>query len=76
MAQAEQVLTKALALSPIKRAELVEKILSSFEFPSRAKIDTLWAIESENRIEAFERGEIKTTSAQKIFKLIDKQKKK
>ena len=31
----DEILTKALELPPMERAELVESLLSSFEFPSR-----------------------------------------
>jgi hypothetical protein len=47
--ESKKVLEKALTLPPVERAELVEQILSSFEFPSRGKIDALWAKESESR---------------------------
>ena len=52
----EQIIEDALKLSPVERAELVESLLSSFEFRSRKTIDALWAQEAENRIGAFERG--------------------
>jgi putative addiction module component (TIGR02574 family) len=58
-------------LSPIERAELVECILASFEFSSREEIDALWAKEVEDRIDAFERGELSTTSAQDVFSKIN-----
>jgi hypothetical protein len=38
----------------VERAELVENLLTSFEFRSRKKIDALWAEEVEDRIDAFE----------------------
>ena len=66
------ILSKALELPPIERAELVEKLLSSFELPTRKKIDALWAREAESRLDAFERGKIKTIPAQEVFKRIDK----
>ena len=45
-----------MKLPPTERAELVENLLASFEFPSRKTIDDLWAQEAESRIDAFERG--------------------
>ncbi len=71
----EQILAEAMKLSPIERAELVENLLTSFEFPSRKIIDALWAKEVEDRIDAFERGEIATISAEEVFAKIEKQKK-
>lgn len=71
-----QLLAESLKLSPTERAELVENILSSFEFPSRKKIDELWAKEAESRIDALERGELSTISAEEVFKKIEKPKRK
>lgn len=67
-----QLLSEALKLAPIERAELVEKLLSSFEFSSRKKIDALWAKEAESRIDAFERGEISAIPAKEVFAKIEK----
>jgi len=73
MPATQQILTQALKLPPIERAVLVERLLSSFEFPSRNRIDSLWAIEAENRIDAYERGEIQATSAEDVFAKINQQ---
>ncbi|HPC94686.1 MAG TPA: addiction module protein [Sedimentisphaerales bacterium] len=71
--QSEQVLRDALALTPTDRAELVEQILASFEFPARKDIDAVWAREVEARIDACERGQIRTTPAEDVFEEIDRQ---
>ncbi len=73
---AKKVLEKALTLPPMERAELVEQILSSFEFPARDEIDALWAKEAESRIDAYDQGKLKASSASKVFDKIDKRKKK
>lgn len=52
---------------------LVEEILSSFDFPSRQEVDALWAKEAEDRIDAYDRGEIRSTPAQEVFDRIDRQ---
>ena len=62
-----KILAEALELTPIERAELIEQLLSSFEFPSRKQIDELWAEEAEDRIDAHERGEITATAAKDVF---------
>ena len=69
-----QILEEALKLPPTERAELIENLLTSFEFPSRETIDGLWAQEVESRIDAFERGEINATPAKKVFAKIEKHK--
>ena len=59
----KRILESALALPPVERAELVEELLSSFDFPARADVDALWAREAEDRIDAYEKGELKTRPA-------------
>jgi len=73
-AQTQQVLEKAIHLPPVERAELVEQILSSFDFPSRDEIDALWAKEAEDRIDAYDQGKIKTIPASQVFEKINRQK--
>ncbi len=71
-AEGKRILENALELPPVERAELVEEILSSFDFPSRHEVDALWAKEAENRIEAYEKGEATSRSASEVFKRIDR----
>lgn len=66
------ILFKALGLPPIERAELVEKLLSSFDLPAGKKIDALWAREAESRLDGPERGKIKTIPARAVFQKINK----
>lgn len=68
----QDVLTRAVGLPPIERAELVEGILSSFTFPSRPEIDAAWAREAEDRIDAYDRGEIAAIPAAAVFEKIEK----
>ncbi|HBE77695.1 MAG TPA: addiction module protein [Firmicutes bacterium] len=69
--QGKRVLAEALELSPIERAALVEELLSGFDFPERQEIDALWAKEAESRIEAYERGELHSSSAEAVFEGIE-----
>ena len=69
---AKSILADALELPPLERAELVENLLSSFEFQSRKAIDALWAQEAEDRIDAFERGEMVGIQARDVFEEIEK----
>jgi putative addiction module component (TIGR02574 family) len=68
---AESILAEALELPPVERAELVESILSSFEFQSRKAIDMLWALEAEDRIDAYDRGEMAAIPAKDVFAEIE-----
>ncbi len=47
-----------LQLPADERAEIAELLLRSFDGPEQAEIDAAWARESEERIAAFDRGEI------------------
>jgi len=67
-----RILSDALELPPIERAELVEEIMSSFDSSARAEVDALWAREAENRIDAYEKGELKARSADEIIESIDR----
>ena len=71
----DHIMAEALSLPPLARAELVEKILASFEFRSRKEIDERWAEEAENRVDAYERGEIEVISAREVFERIDNRQK-
>jgi hypothetical protein len=46
--------------------------MAHFEFQSRIKIDALWAEEAEDRIDAFERGEMAAIPARDVFAEIEK----
>jgi putative addiction module component (TIGR02574 family) len=70
-----QVLAEALALPPVERAELIERLHESFNRTDRENIDHLWAQEAEERIDAYERGEIGSSPASSVFEKINSWKK-
>lgn len=72
--RSDRILAEALELPPVERAELVENILSSFEFQSRKAIDALWDREAEDRIDAFESGQIGGIPAKNVFAEIESSK--
>jgi putative addiction module component (TIGR02574 family) len=65
--EADQILLEALKLAPVERAELVEQLLESFSFPDRKAIDEVWAAEAEGRIDAFDRGDLKSRPASRVL---------
>lgn len=69
--QSEQVLRAALALPPTERAALLEAIFASFDFPARADIDALWSAEVEERLAAYDRGELPAVPADDVFARLD-----
>jgi putative addiction module component (TIGR02574 family) len=67
-----QILKDALSLPPTERVALVERLLASLDSPAREHIDVLWGQEAEDRLEAFERGEVPTIAAKNVFDEIRK----
>ena len=54
------------------RAELVEQLLASFEFPARAEMDAVWSTEAEDRLRAYERGDMEALPAEEVFRRIQR----
>lgn len=71
-ARMTEILKEVLSLPPEERAELADGILASLE-PSDPRILELWAAEAEDRVAAFERGEIEAVSAESVFEEIDRE---
>ena len=71
----KEVFAEALNLPPIERAELIEELLSSFDFAGRKRLDQLWADEAEERIDAHDRGEIPSVPLESVFEKINAWKK-
>ena len=62
-----QLIKDALSLPDSERIILVEQLLASLESDVSKAIDAQWAEESEDRLEAFQRGEIPTVAAEELF---------
>ena len=73
MPDIDTVTNDALKLAPVQRAELIESLLASFD-PGRAEIDALWAEEAERRVDAYDQGKLKASSADEVFNRIEQQK--
>lgn len=67
-----EILRDALDLPPIERAKLIDNLLASFEYKSNPAIDSLWAEEAENRIDAFDQGELTAIPAEEVFSTLQK----
>ncbi len=63
----EKIYREAKELNPVDRAELVENLLTTFNFPHKDNYEKLWAKEVENRIKAFEEGKIKARSVSDVI---------
>lgn len=65
-ASLKQIEEQARALSTEERARLAESMLESLHSP-RSEIEAAWAAEIEQRIAAFDRGEISSYAAEDVF---------
>jgi len=65
---AAKVVTEALLLPPRSRAKLADKLLESLNEPRQEEINRLWADEVEDRIDAYEKGEIKVIAGKEAFR--------
>ena len=63
-----KVVTEALSLSPRSRARLADKLLESLNEPRQREVNKLWAAEIEDRIDAYEKGEIKVIPGKRVFR--------
>lgn len=65
-ASLKQIEDQARALAPEERAKLAESMLESLHSPL-AEIEREWAEEIEQRVAAFDRGEIVSYPAEDVF---------
>jgi len=56
----------ALGLPPSSRAQLADRLLASLDDLARREIEGLWAEEAEDRISAYERGEMKAIPGEEV----------
>ena len=71
-----KVVNDALSLPPRSRAKLAEKLLQSLDDTRQSEIDRLWADEIEDRIDAYEKGNLKAIPGKEVFRRLKPRKKK
>jgi len=67
MSSTKEILKEALSLSPNEKAELVDELLVSLDYPD-PDIEKVWAEEVEKRIDAIDQGKSKTISLEEVLK--------
>ncbi len=67
MAKDDEIFRAALSLPGEARAELADRLLESLDESDQDEIDARWAHEAEDRIAAFERGEISAIPGDEVF---------
>jgi putative addiction module component (TIGR02574 family) len=66
MTAPNELFKAALNLTPKEKVELIDKMLSSLDAPDK-ELDKLWSQEAEDRITAFEKGEIKALTIKEVL---------
>lgn len=61
------IVQRAKSLDPQDRVRLVELLLDSLHDEPVAEVEAAWEQEIRRRVEAFERGEVETFSADEVF---------
>ena len=67
----DQIIQQVLALPLEERAQLIERLLATFETPPDPALDQLWANEAHDRLDAYDRGELDAVSIEDVFRQID-----
>ena len=74
--QTLKIFEAAEKLPPIEKIELIEHLFLSLGSKSeRERIDKLWADEAEDRLSAYERGEMKSVPAKEVFRKLESKRK-
>lgn len=67
MPRNDEIFRAALALPGEERAALADQLLQSLDDHDQHEIDRSWAREAEDRIAAFDRGEIQEIPGEEVF---------
>jgi putative addiction module component (TIGR02574 family) len=63
----EELEREARSLSPEERARLADVLLDSLRDAPLAEIESAWDREIEERVAAYDRGELKTFASEDVF---------
>ena len=63
----KEILEEAMGLKPEDRFLIVEGLLKSLDEPD-LKVDEIWAVEAQSRLEAYRRGELEGVPMEEVFK--------
>ena len=64
--ETQEILDRALGLSDVEKARIVDELLSSLHHPDEV-IDALWRKEVEDRIKAYNAGTLKSVSLNDVL---------
>jgi putative addiction module component (TIGR02574 family) len=63
----DEIFQAALSLPEEMRARLAETLLESLDAAGQREIDALWGKEAEDRLDAYDRGEIAAFPIDEVF---------
>jgi len=66
MLAVEQAFAEISSMKPLDKLQLIEKILGSLNQPNK-KIEDIWKKEAEDRVEAYEKGNISIVNEEDVF---------
>jgi putative addiction module component (TIGR02574 family) len=67
MGKPEEIFQAALALSQEAKLALIEQLFASLGHAVQKDIEARWAAEAEDRLRAFERGELRAVPGKEVF---------
>jgi len=67
-----RVFDQALAMSPLEKAVLIEKLFQSFDQENQKVVDRIWTTEAESRIEAYEAGNLSARPFEEVLHDLNK----
>ena len=66
MENSQEILAKALQLKPIEKCFIIDGLLQSLDEPNK-ELDQIWAVEAENRLNAYRQGKLKGIPMEALF---------
>lgn len=66
-----EILESARKLRPVERLQLIDALMDSLDEPDPA-IEAAWAAEAQDRLAAYERGELKAAPIEELFQKLRK----
>lgn len=66
MQKKDKLLKEVLSLNPLEKANIIDELIKSLDEPDKS-IDQLWIEEAENRIDEYEKGQLKSVSVNEVF---------
>jgi len=63
----QEIYEEIMTMKPAQKAELIDKLILSLDIPNQ-KVEELWKNEAEDRVDAYEKGKIKTVCLAEVNK--------